>query len=273
MTSERERILLEVFLAVAGPGWEKLLPELLGRVSAEDVAAEASGPVAGLPARRTPAMDVVQRAVTETTGAWREATGESTDEKAAPQPAPSAAEVVKPVAAAARQSGEPKQEAKSSSAWTKVASVPVWQGSQAQLEAQGSSAWSKVASVTSLGTMPLARAIIGLVTGGGKHEPEPLVRFALPPRMRFEAAVANQRMTAVDYDQYGAPRARRSQAAVTEERPQAAASEARVIAPQVTVQVQAMDSRSFMDRSEDIARAVREAMLNMHALNDVVGEL
>jgi hypothetical protein len=44
-------------------------------------------------------------------------------------------------------------------------------------------------------------------------------------------------------------------------------------APQVTIQVQAMDSRSFLDHSTEIARAVREAMLNMHSLNDVVSEL
>jgi hypothetical protein len=34
-----------------------------------------------------------------------------------------------------------------------------------------------------------------------------------------------------------------------------------------------MDSQSFMDRSADIARAVREAMLHMHPLNEVIGEL
>jgi hypothetical protein len=44
-------------------------------------------------------------------------------------------------------------------------------------------------------------------------------------------------------------------------------------APQVTIQVQAMDSRSFLDHSHEIAQAVREAMLNMHPLNDVVSEL
>ena len=44
-------------------------------------------------------------------------------------------------------------------------------------------------------------------------------------------------------------------------------------APQITVQVQAMDSRSFLDHSHDIAQAVREAMLNMHALNDVINDL
>jgi hypothetical protein len=44
-------------------------------------------------------------------------------------------------------------------------------------------------------------------------------------------------------------------------------------APQITVNVQAMDARSFMDRSNDIALAVRDAMLNMNAINDVVNEL
>ncbi len=48
----------------------------------------------------------------------------------------------------------------------------------------------------------------------------------------------------------------------------------RVEAPvNVTVEVRALDSRSFLEHSEDIARAVREAMLHSHALNDVVSEL
>jgi hypothetical protein len=42
---------------------------------------------------------------------------------------------------------------------------------------------------------------------------------------------------------------------------------------QVVVQVNAMDSRSCMDHSDDIARAVREAILNMHPLTDAVSEL
>jgi hypothetical protein len=44
-------------------------------------------------------------------------------------------------------------------------------------------------------------------------------------------------------------------------------------APQITVNVNAMDSQSFMDHSTDIANAVREAMLNMHPINDVVASL
>jgi uncharacterized protein YggE len=44
-------------------------------------------------------------------------------------------------------------------------------------------------------------------------------------------------------------------------------------APQITVNVHAMDSQSFMDRSSDIANAVREAMLNSHSINDVIASL
>ncbi len=45
------------------------------------------------------------------------------------------------------------------------------------------------------------------------------------------------------------------------------------LAPQITVNVTAMDSQSFMDHSTDIANAVREAMLNMHPINGVVASL
>jgi hypothetical protein len=43
--------------------------------------------------------------------------------------------------------------------------------------------------------------------------------------------------------------------------------------PQITFNVQAMDARSFMDRSSDIAAAVRDAMLNLNSINDVVNDL
>jgi hypothetical protein len=34
-----------------------------------------------------------------------------------------------------------------------------------------------------------------------------------------------------------------------------------------------MDSQSFLDHSDDIAQAVRQAMLNMNSINDVVTNL
>jgi hypothetical protein len=53
----------------------------------------------------------------------------------------------------------------------------------------------------------------------------------------------------------------------------ASSTRAAAAAPQITVNVQAMDARSFMDRSTDIAAAVRDAMLNLNSINDVVAEL
>ena len=44
-------------------------------------------------------------------------------------------------------------------------------------------------------------------------------------------------------------------------------------APQISVNVQAMDARSFLDHSNEIAQAVRQAMLNLNSLNDVVNDL
>ena len=44
-------------------------------------------------------------------------------------------------------------------------------------------------------------------------------------------------------------------------------------APQITVQVNAMDSRSFLDHSDDIANAVRQALLSSNSLSDVISGL
>lgn len=44
-------------------------------------------------------------------------------------------------------------------------------------------------------------------------------------------------------------------------------------AAQITVNVQALDAQSLMDRSSDIAAAVRNAMLNLNPINDVVNDL
>ena len=46
-----------------------------------------------------------------------------------------------------------------------------------------------------------------------------------------------------------------------------------VAGPQISIQVNALDSRSFMDHSDEIAQAVRQAMLNSHSLNDVVNDI
>ncbi len=88
----------------------------------------------------------------------------------------------------------------------------------------------------------------------------------MPAAVDFQAAESGGRITSLDYDQMGMPRASSGTA-------NGGTSGAANSAPQITVNVQAMDARSFLDRSNDIALAVRDAMLNMNAINDVVNEL
>jgi hypothetical protein len=94
----------------------------------------------------------------------------------------------------------------------------------------------------------LSPAISGLLSlfgvGGSKSEPDPLPLYTPPPSLQISDTVRD-----------------------------AAAPQTASAAPQITVQVSAMDSQSFMDRSTDIANAVREAMLNLHPINDVVASL
>jgi hypothetical protein len=108
------------------------------------------------------------------------------------------------------------------------------------------------------------------------------VKYALPPAINFQAAEVGGQIDNLDYNQEGTPRqygttqtatmasSARSQAADTDS---SSASSRASQSPQITVNVQAMDARSFLDRSSDIALAVRDAMLNLNAINDVVNDL
>ena len=96
-----------------------------------------------------------------------------------------------------------------------------------------------------------------------------LFRSALPPAIQFQGAEVGGRVMNADYDQTGAARGYGTPASgrTTE------GGSGSAPAPQITVNVQAMDARSFMDRSNDIALAVRDAMLNLNSINDVVNDL
>lgn len=143
-------------------------------------------------------------------------------------------------------------------------------------------------SVLTLGAVPLISGIVRLFGGGKPEPPPPLIPYSLPPSIQFEAANPHggTGFESATYSQEGLPRipgssgsaatdsAPRSTAA-TESAPSSTAAKATTQAagtPQITVQVNAMDSRSFLDHSSEIAQAVREAMLNMHSLNDVVSD-
>jgi len=113
-----------------------------------------------------------------------------------------------------------------------------------------------------LGLSPLITGLASLFGGSGDSTaPAPLIKFALPPSIQANGGVSESggQAFAVDNPQGGLPRA-------VPGRGTASAS------PQITVQVQAMDSRSFLDHSADIAMAVRQAMLESSVLNDVVRE-
>jgi len=110
------------------------------------------------------------------------------------------------------------------------------------------------------GLASLGLKIAGLFGGGSSNEPAPLTRLVEPARLALEVANTENILE-------GFPRADRDQ------RGQVRVEKPVVVQPQVTVNVSAMDSRSFLDHSEDIARAVREAMLHMHPVNDLISEL
>jgi hypothetical protein len=110
---------------------------------------------------------------------------------------------------------------------------------------------------TGLGLSPLASSLIGLFRGGRGREEEPdLPEFELPRPRLLERA--NGPLGGLDS---------------TVRQAAGGLSVIREPAAQVVVNVRAMDSQSFMDRSHDIARAVRDAMLHMHPVNDVIDEL
>lgn len=124
-------------------------------------------------------------------------------------------------------------------------------------------AGSVASKVFGLGLSPLLSGLVRLF-GGGKSETTPLALpvYSRPATIYFEGSFSREAETAPSQPRPGI-------GSETE----APESSGRVSGPQITIQVQAMDSQSFMDHRGEIARAVREAMLNSHSLNDVVNEL
>ena len=110
---------------------------------------------------------------------------------------------------------------------------------------------------TGLGLAPLISGLAGLFGGHEQAAPPPLAVYAPPQPLRFEGAVQRE----AGFTDWASPEPAGRGRAVTP------------VMPQITVQVNAMDSRSFLDHSQDIASAVRRAMLESHSLNDVVSDL
>ena len=96
----------------------------------------------------------------------------------------------------------------------------------------------------------------------------------MPQRLYFTGADTGSVVDEANYDQMGMPRVSGAAVDRTNSAPSTAGSaSAGSYAPQINVTVQAMDAQSFMDHSTEIAQAVRQAMLNLSSINDVVNEL
>jgi hypothetical protein len=109
------------------------------------------------------------------------------------------------------------------------------------------------------GLSPLISGIASLFGGGKSNSPATAVApYIQPPSINLSAGFGGPTGggSGVDYGEGGKPRRVTSTAAT-----------------QITVQVQAMDSQSFLDRSTDIAAAVRKAMLETSMLNDVIRDV
>ena len=156
-----------------------------------------------------------------------------------------------------------------------------------------------------LTALPLISGLFSLFGGSSAPSPAPLQKYTAPATQIFDESVSSGSSGAntqtASYDRFGNPRQASagnapvpdytSLIALTQTNLASAQSQgsappisatdsannqaggSATNATQVTVNIQAMDSQSFLDRSQDIAQAVREAMLNMHSINDVVNDL
>jgi hypothetical protein len=133
--------------------------------------------------------------------------------------------------------------------------------------AKGSSGSSLASTAGSLasnllggGLSPIISGLMSLFGGGTQANTATVTPFSLPPAVQYQAGMSASPTGAtvqpVDYGQAG------------QVRTQAASP-----AQQVNIQVNALDSQSFLDHSEEIAQAVKAALLNSSSLNDVIADL
>jgi len=140
----------------------------------------------------------------------------------------------------------------------------------------GSSGGSVLGSVTSslfggaLGFLsPIISGIAGLF--GGSSAPQPLPIYTPPSPVSISGIL--QSTPAPSQTSNAGAGSTSGTGSTATPAPAASSGSQTNYSPQITVNVSAMDSQSFMDRSNDIASAVREAMLNMHPINNVVADL
>ena len=133
--------------------------------------------------------------------------------------------------------------------------------------------------LSNLGIIPLIGSLFGLFDGSTSQPT--FQKYEKPGSINFSGSIVGNSLVNSDYNALGLPRlgSAASHDALSGVPPAtgpasgASGSSSSGSSPQISVNVQAMDAKSFMDYSGQIAQAVREAMLNLSSLNDVVTEL
>jgi hypothetical protein len=122
----------------------------------------------------------------------------------------------------------------------------------------GSTLGGIASSVLGSGLSPIISGLMSLFGGDSPQATTALTPFKLPSPVDYQAGVTGPagQISPVDSGQSGQVRTQSVNSA-----------------PQVTIQVNAMDSQSFLDHSDEIASAVKAAILSSHSLNDVISDL
>jgi hypothetical protein len=137
---------------------------------------------------------------------------------------------------------------------------PIKKATNSNQDSTAESALKTVAKFS--GINPVITGLFRLLGGSGNEGESVLpTPFALPRSVAVDSGLtADRSINSVSYGQQGAVRTAPAVQQVQQQTP-------------VQITVQAIDSRSFLDHRDEIARAVREAMLDSHSLNDVVAEI
>jgi hypothetical protein len=116
---------------------------------------------------------------------------------------------------------------------------------------------SPASFISNLFLGPVWRGLFSLF-GNGDDQPEPVLnRFLRPEDVSSAVSAqtdASGRSAALGSDSFGQTRSTPT-------------------APAMQINIQALDARSVMERSEEIASAVRQAMLTNHPINESLSEL
>jgi hypothetical protein len=135
---------------------------------------------------------------------------------------------------------------------------PTAAGAESAATSSASTA-EKIASFLPMGG--LIEGLIGMF-GGGTPAPAPLAKYAMPSAEDFTANMnANGTTSAADYGQTGAARSYGDSTG---------ASGSPGNSSPINLTINALDSQSILNRADDIAAAVRGAMLNGNSINDVI---